>query len=54
MNGQGVDPIIYAMYFQFLQKVVKNYSDYQTMMANHKNEILTKDNKSLHTMSALH
>ncbi len=48
-KGQRVDPTIYAKYFQFLQKVVKNYSDYQTKMYEHKNRLLMIDNNTLTT-----
>ncbi len=54
VQGQTVDPEIYSTYFQFLQKVVKNYSDYQLAVANIRitalaaeKNMLTDDNKGL-------
>ncbi len=46
-KNQTTDPTIYAMYFQFLQKVAKNYADYQTIMKEVENKILEANNKSL-------
>jgi hypothetical protein len=44
---QEVDPVIYAQYFQFLQKVVRYYSEFQAKAEAHRNMMLTKENKSL-------
>jgi hypothetical protein len=45
--NQPVDPVIYAQYFQFLQKVVRYYSEFQAKAEAHRNAMLTKENKSL-------
>ncbi len=45
--NQEVDPVIYARYFQFLQKVVRYYSEYQARAEAHRNAMLTDENKTL-------
>ncbi len=54
-SGQSVDPIKYAKYFQFLQKVILYYSKYETAVEASNNAHLTNENKSLHEkMDRLH
>ena len=48
-KGQDVDPMIYAEYFQFIQKAFLQYTKYQLRCAQHKAEILSGENKSLNT-----
>ncbi len=45
--NQEVDPVIYARYFQFLQKVVRYYSEYQARAEAHRVAMLTAENITL-------